>query len=117
MYASISFRDLFTHRKSFKFNYKNKHCWRWCSPEKQSLTIFSCSSCFEKGSVNAGIGASGLNRFLTTLNIPWLSKQTYKSRVDEARDGILRGTSKTWRDAVRKEVEAVMETESTESSG
>ena len=113
----ISFRDLFTHRKSFKFNYKNKHCWQWCSPEKQSVTIFSCSSCFEKRLVNAGIGASGLNRFLTTQNIPWLSKQTYKSREDEARDGILRVTSKTCRDAVRKEFEAVMETESTESSG
>ena len=43
------------------------------------------------------------------MNIPWLSKKAYKSREDEAREGITTVSQETCKEAVRKEVEAVVE--------
>ena len=98
-------------------NYKNKHCHVIGRLFLETIFLLFFSILFAKGSINAGIGATGMNVFLTTLNIPWLSKQTYKSREDEAREGILKVTKESCREAVRKEVEAVVETKSTETAG
>ena len=57
-----------------------------------------------------------MNVFLTSLNIPWLSKRAYKFREEEAIEGILQVTTKTCTDAIRKEVEAVVESETTETT-
>ena len=64
---------------------------------------------FVKGSISAGIGATGMNVFVTSLNIPWLSKRAYKFREEEAIEGILHVTKETCTEAIRREVEAVVE--------
>ena len=61
------------------------------------------------GSINAGFGATGMNVFLTSLNIPWLSKSTYKIHKEEAKQGIDKVAAETSERAVREEVEALMD--------
>ena len=61
------------------------------------------------GSINAGFGATGMNVFLTSLNIPWLSKSAYKICEEEAKQGIDKVIAETCERAVREEVEAIMD--------
>ena len=42
-----------------------------------------------------------MNVFLTSLNIPWLSKSAYKIREEEAKQGIDKVAAKTCERAVR----------------
>lgn len=50
-----------------------------------------------------------MNVFLTSLNIPWLSKNDYKIRKEEAKQGIDKVAAETCERAVREEVEAIMD--------
>ena len=50
-----------------------------------------------------------MNVFLTSLNIPWLSKSAYKICEEEAKQGIDKVTAETCERAVREEVEAIMD--------
>lgn len=63
---------------------------------------FCCFSHFVKGSVNFRIGATGMNVFLTLLNIPWKSKKAYKYSEDEERQGILPVTEETCRNTLKR---------------
>jgi hypothetical protein len=56
------------------------------------------------GAINAGLGAAGMNAFLTSLNIPWINKNGYKKREDEAGKGIAKVSSDSCREAVKEEV-------------
>ena len=49
-----------------------------------------------------------MNVFLTSLNIPWLSKRAYKFREEEAIEGILHVTKETCTEAISREVDAVV---------
>ena len=58
-----------------------------------------------------------MNVFLTSLNIPWLSKRVYKFREEEeAIGGILDVTKETCTEAIRREVEAVVESNPSETT-
>lgn len=50
-----------------------------------------------------------MNVFLTSLNIPWLSKSAYKIHKEEAKQGIDKVAAETCERAVREEVEAIMD--------
>ena len=47
--------------------------------------------------------------FLTSINIPWLSKSAYKIREEDAKQGIDKVAAETCERAVREEVEAIMD--------
>ena len=117
--------NFFSRANSFRRNYKNKHCYvtshtrtlifnnyTFGTIVKYLFVIFR----FVKGSINAGIGATGMNVFLTSLNIPWLSKRAYKFREEEAIEGILHVTKETCTEAISREVGAVVESNPTETT-
>ena len=60
--------------------------------------------------------ATGMNVFLTSLNIPWLPKRMYKFFEVEAVEGILHVTKETCTDPIRREVEAVVESNPSETT-
>lgn len=60
--------------------------------------------------MNTGLGATGVNSFLTTLNIPWMNKNTFRSREVEASKGIRAVATNACNEAIKEEVEKVLET-------
>ncbi|XP_074611940.1 uncharacterized protein LOC141866350 [Acropora palmata] len=88
------------------------------SPTKKNVgrPIWDINTKAATGSINAGIGATGMNVFLTSLNIPWLSKRAYRFREEEAIEGILHVTKETCTEAISREVEAVVESNPTETT-
>lgn len=57
-----------------------------------------------------------MNVFLTSLYIPWLPKRMYKFWEGEAVEGLLHITKETCTDAIRREVEAAVESNPSETT-
>ena len=68
--------------------------------------VFVCVfffSLLHKGAIHTGTGASSINKFLTTLNIPCPAEQTLKKRERESGDFVERAAKKACTEAIREE--------------
>ena len=69
-------------------------------------TVYLCVCFFSllhKGAIHTGTGASSINKFLTTLNIPCPAEQTLKKRERESGEFVERAAKKACTEAIREE--------------
>ena len=56
------------------------------------------------GALNTGLGSSGVNNFLTTMNIPWMNKKTFQRREKEAGKGVKKIADDACKIALQEEI-------------